>query len=137
MDIDLYQSQKALEHGRLALKEEGILILVSRCRMGIGNDGFYRLLSRAKTPEDVSSLIGRDYHLGDHKAAKIAELAIRARIWGVTDLAPSILEKAFIRPWSDLQQALNVAIQEKGPLAQVLFLMNGSMTVPKIGGGSS
>ena len=136
MDIDLYQSQKAIEHGKLALKEGGILILVSQCRMGIGNEGFYRLLSRAKTPQKVFSLVGGDYHLGDHKAAKIAELAMRASIWGVTDLDASILERAFIRPWSSLQEALRAAIHEKGPHAQILFLMNGSMTVPKIGGGS-
>lgn len=132
MDIDLYQSQKAIEHGRLALKEGGILILVSSCRMGIGSEEFYRLLSRAKTPEEVFALIGDDYHLGDHKAAKIAELAMTASIWGVTGLDPPILERAFIRPWSDLQEALTAAINEKGPHAQILFLMNGSMTVPKV-----
>ncbi|MBW2038783.1 MAG: nickel-dependent lactate racemase [Deltaproteobacteria bacterium] len=136
MDIDLYQSQKALEHGKLALKEGGILILVSRCRMGIGNEGFYRLLSRAETPGKVFSFIGSDYHLGDHKAAKIAELAMTASIWGMTDLDPSILERAFIRPWGDLQEALRAAIKEKGPHAQVLFLMNGSMSVPKVGSDS-
>ena len=134
MDIDLYQSHKAIEHGKLALKEGGILILVSRCPMGVGNEGFYRLLCRATDPEEVFALIEGSYTLGDHKAAKIAELAMRAQIWGVTDLNPAILQQAFITPYPDLQEALSAAIKEKGPHAQVLFLMNGSMSVPKIGG---
>jgi nickel-dependent lactate racemase len=136
MDIDLYQAHKAIEHGRLALKEGGVMILVSQCSMGVGNEGFYRLLSRAAEPEDVHSLIEASYTLGDHKAAKIANLAVKARIWGVTDLDPAIMEKAFIKPYTNLQGALNAAIAEQGPHAQVLFLMNGSMTVPTIGGDS-
>jgi nickel-dependent lactate racemase len=132
MDIDLYQAQKALEHGRLALKEGGIMILVAQCPRGIGNEGFYRLLCRAAAPEEVSSIIEGSYNLGDHKAAKLAALAMRAQIWGVTDLDPTILEKAFIKPYAELQGALQAAIKEKGPSARVLFLMNGSMLVPVV-----
>jgi nickel-dependent lactate racemase len=132
LDIDLYQAQKALEHGRLALKERGIIILVAQCPRGIGNEGFYRLLCRAAAPEEVFSLIEGFYTLGDHKAAKLATLAMQGQIWGVTDLAPAILEKAFIKPYADLQEALRAAIRDKGPHARVLFLMNGSMLVPII-----
>jgi nickel-dependent lactate racemase len=132
MDIDLFQAHKAIEHGKMALKEGGILILVSQCPMGVGNEGFYRLLCRATDPEEVYSLIEASYTLGDHKAAKIANLAVKARIWGVTDLDPAIMEKALIQPYPDLQEALNAAIAEQGPHAQVLFLMNGSMLVPII-----
>lgn len=132
MDIDLYQAHKAIEHGKLPLKRGGILILVSQCPGGIGIDGFYRLLSRAADPEDVRSFIEASYTLGDHKAAKIADLAVKAQIWGVTDIDPAIMEKAFIKPYPDLQEALSAAITEQGPHAQVLFLMNGSMLVPII-----
>jgi nickel-dependent lactate racemase len=132
LDLDLYQSQKALEHGRLALKKGGVLILVAQCPMGIGNEGFYRLLCQATHPEEVRSLIAGSFTLGDHKAAKIADLAMEARIWGVTDLDPAIVEKVFIKPYADLQEALRDAIKEQGPYARVLFLMNGSMLVPII-----
>jgi nickel-dependent lactate racemase len=132
MDIDFYQAHKAIEHGKPALKEGGIMILVAQCPMGVGNEGFCRLLSRATDPKEVYALIGGSYNLGDHKAAKIADLAVKAQIWGVTDLDPGIMEQAFIRPYPDLQGALNAAIAEQGPHAQVLFLMNGSMLVPTI-----
>jgi nickel-dependent lactate racemase len=45
MDIDLYQSQKALDNGKLALNEGGILILVSKCRTGVGGKTFFELLA--------------------------------------------------------------------------------------------
>jgi nickel-dependent lactate racemase len=132
LDTDLYQAHKALEHGRRALKPGGILILVAECPVGIGNDRFYQLLSQAAAPADVSSLITDAYHLGDHKAAKIAALAKEAHLWGVTDLDPTIMQKAFIKPCVDLQEALVEAIAEQGPHARCLFLMDAGMVVPII-----
>lgn len=130
MDVDLYQSQKALENGKLALREGGILILVSKCRTGVGPETFARLLTDASTPHDALSRIERGYKLGYHKAAKIAEIAMRAQIWAATDLKDSLLEALFIRPIHDLQGAVHEALQEKGSQAKVLFLMDGGLTVP-------
>ena len=51
MDIDLYQSQKALDNGKWALNEGGTLILVSKCRTGVGDEVFYDQLSLySRTP---------------------------------------------------------------------------------------
>lgn len=36
MDVDLYQSQKAIDNAKWALKDGGTLIMVSRCREGVG-----------------------------------------------------------------------------------------------------
>ena len=130
-DVDLYQSQKALEHGRLALKEGGIIILVSECRDGIGEKDYFNLLSSSKTPEEALERIERGYELGYHKAAKMAELATRAEIWGVTGLSDRDMESAFIKPFPTVQQAIDKALEKKGTKAKVLFLMDGSLTVPR------
>ena len=50
MDYDLYQSQKAMENGAMALADGGVLILVSKCRHGIGDESFFNLLASAPTP---------------------------------------------------------------------------------------
>jgi len=130
MDIDLYQSQKALENGKLAVKEGGILILVSKCRAGIGDETFYQLLSSCDTPEEVFQRIEEGYVLGYHKAAKMVETRLRAEIYGITDLPDELLGKALITPFPSLQEALDHALAAKGKNARVLFLLDGSMTVP-------
>lgn len=130
MDVNLYQAQKALDNGKLALKEDGILILVAKCRAGVGQDTFARLLTSSKSPRDVLNHIEGEYKLGYHKAAKWAEIGLWAQIWGVTDLQDSLLEGLFTKPYHDLQAAIDQALQEKGPQAKVLFLMAGSLTVP-------
>ncbi len=132
MDYDLYQSQKAMENGSLALADGGILILVSNCRHGIGDETFFNLLAKATTPQAVLRSIGGQYVLGYHKAARLAHIALRGEMWGVTGIPPEDLEAAFIRPFPDVQSAVDAALYRKGPSARVLFLMDGSVTVPRV-----
>ncbi|MFP3898672.1 MAG: nickel-dependent lactate racemase [Dehalococcoidia bacterium] len=131
-DVDLYQSQKALDNAKLALKEGGILILVSECRSGIGEEAYFDLLASSRTPEEALRRIEQGYKLGYHKAAKMAEIATWAHIWGVTGLTERDMEQAFIKPCRGIQEALDRAVEEKGEKAQILFLMDASLTVPRI-----
>jgi nickel-dependent lactate racemase len=131
MDIDLYQSQKALENGKLALKEGGVIILVSKCRSGIGDDTFTRLLSSCSTPAEALEKISKGYVLGYHKAAKMAEIGLWAEIYGVTGLPDELISSVFITPFHSLQEAVDSALTKmKGKDARVLFFMDGGMTVP-------
>lgn len=131
MDINLYQSQKALDNGKWALKEGGVEILVSKCRDGIGHTTFLEQLSLSDDPEEVLKNLSEDYKLGYHKAAKMAEIDVWAEMWGVTDLDPDLLRKAKIRPFGSLQAAMEAALQWKKD-ASVLVLVDGSVTVPRV-----
>jgi nickel-dependent lactate racemase len=132
MDIDLYQSQKALDNAKLAMKDGGILIMVSKCRTGVGDEAFLELLASCATPQETLAKIEEDYKLGWHKAGKMAEIAVKGEMWGVTDLDGETLKKAFIKPYKNLQQAFDDALAAKGPDARVLIMMNGSMSIPMI-----
>lgn len=131
-DIDLYQAQKGIDNGKLALNENGILILVAKCRCGIGGKAFADLLGSCSTPKEVLDTIEKGYKLGYHKAAKMAEIGLWAEMWGVTDIEPETLAKLFIKPFGSLQEALDTAIEQKGVNADILFLMDGSLTVPML-----
>jgi nickel-dependent lactate racemase len=131
MDIDLYQSQKALDNGKFALNDNGILILVSKCRMGVGSDTFIKLLSSCRSPQETLDKIDTEFKLGYHKAAKMAEIARWAQMWAVTSLDHEMLESVFIKPFHTLQEAIDKAITIKGE-ERILFLMNASLTVPKL-----
>jgi nickel-dependent lactate racemase len=133
-DIDLYQAQKGIDNAKHALKEGGILILVAKCRMGIGEDSFVKLLSSAGSPREVLERIEKGYVLGYHKAAKMAEVCLWAEMWAVTDLDPQLLRSIFIRPFASLQAAVDAALAQKGKDAKVLVLLDGSLTVPHVGG---
>ena len=131
MDVDLYQSQKALDNGKWALKEGGKIIMVSKCREGIGHPTFLQQLSTSNDPNKVLENLRAEYKLGYHKAAKMAEIATWASIWAVTDLDPEILSKANIRPFPSVADAMNEALREN-PKARVVVLMDGSVTIPRV-----
>ncbi len=130
MDIDLYQSQKALDNGKLAMAPGGILIMVSKCRMGVGDEAFLDLLASSSTPQETLAKLESDYKLGWHKAGKMAEIAVKGEMWGVTDLEDETVSKAFIKPYHDLQEAFDAALAAKSSDARVLVMMSGSMSIP-------
>lgn len=133
MDIDLYQSQKALDNGKLALKENGVLIMVSQCRTGVGEEAFMNLMASAATPQEVLEKIKSTYKLGYHKAAKMAEINLWAESWAVTKLTDEEMKKVHLKPYHDLEIAFADAIAQKGDNAKVIVLPYGSITIPKVG----
>lgn len=134
MDIDLYQSQKAIDNGALALKDGGTLILVSSCRDGIGDEAYANLLAQAGSPADAIERIRAEYKLGYHKAAKMAEVSARVTVRAITELPPKRLRSMFIEPAASPQEALNRALADartKGVVVPtVLILPDGCVTVP-------
>ena len=121
LDISLYQSQKAMENAKPALKDGGKLILISECRKGIGASAFYELL-KSGAPEEVMERIKREYKLGWHKTAKMIEALMNYEVYAVTELPEKILEAINIKPikFSDLEKLDG----------KILLMPNGGVTVP-------
>jgi nickel-dependent lactate racemase len=132
LDKNLYQAHKAIEHGRLALKEKGILVLVAACSDGIGPDNFYKLLSYSTDPEKIIKTARDDYKLGYHKAARIAELSQKAEICVVSEIEDKILQDMFMRPFDSLQEAVNSSMDKKGKDAKILIITDGANTIPRV-----
>ncbi|MGM0642527.1 MAG: nickel-dependent lactate racemase [Thermodesulfobacteriota bacterium] len=131
-DIDLYQAQKGTENAKLALRENGIMILVAKCRDGIGGKTFADLLSSCETATETLEKIDRGYVLGYHKAGKLAEISTWAEMWAVTDVEPEKISSLFMKPFTSLQSAIDEAVKVKGENADILFLMDGGLTVPLV-----
>ncbi|MCF6174370.1 MAG: nickel-dependent lactate racemase [Victivallaceae bacterium] len=133
LDIDLYQAQKALENGKLALKDNGVLILVSKCRMGVGEAAFMQLLGRANSCQEALDAIAKGYRLGDHKAAKLLQLGARVQLYLVSDIDDKIAAEAKFIPQSDVQTAFDNAvkhIERQGKSPKTIILPQASLTVP-------
>jgi nickel-dependent lactate racemase len=136
MDIDLYQSQKAIDNGALILKDGGTLILVSSCRDGIGDEAYARLLAQASSPVDALGQIRMQYKLGYHKAAKMAAVSGRATVKAVTELPAERLKTMFIEktpsPQDAIEEALRTARDRDIPCPKILILPDGCVTVPEV-----
>jgi nickel-dependent lactate racemase len=132
MDIDLYQSQKAMDNAKHILKENGILILVASCKEGKGPERFFNLIASSSSPVNAINRINHSYKLGYHKAAKMAEMMLHFSVYAVSDLSEEILSKIFMSKYSTLEAALSEALKLKGECAQVALIRDGCVTVPII-----
>ncbi|MDO9577907.1 MAG: nickel-dependent lactate racemase [Candidatus Cloacimonadales bacterium] len=132
LDSDLYQSHKGIENARNVINTDGIFILVSACRQGIGNDNFYKLLSSCTTPDEVFTRIKQQYKLGYHKAAKLIDFVQNHQLWMVSEIPSDTLERIFIHSFNDLQSAVNEAIQIKGKDADILVIHDAGIVVPGV-----
>jgi len=131
MDVDLYQSQKALDNGKWALKNGGKILMVSKCREGIGHATFLDQLSSSTDPKIVLENLGKEYKLGYHKAAKMAEIMVWADVWAVTDLDKGLISKANMRPFDTVADAVKEMLS-LNKNARILILADGSVTIPKV-----
>jgi nickel-dependent lactate racemase len=130
LDIDLYQSQKALQDVEFAVKRGGVIILVSSCKEGIGDEHFYKLLAA----KDTDSTVDKTRKFGYHKVAKLTNLLKNTRIFAVTTLSPSVPEAIGLTPYRDVQVALTDATRITGSDSEILVVLDAGITVPQLEG---
>lgn len=129
-DLNLYQTQKALDNAKHAVKDGGVIILVGSCREGLGESVFEEWMTTAPTAHSLIERIQREFRLGGHKAAAIAMVLERADIYLVSHLPEDLVRKLLMKPYPTAQAALEAAIAKCGPEATVLAMPYGGSTLP-------
>lgn len=129
-DINLYQAQKALDNSAHAVKPGGIVILAASCKEGLGEHVFEKWMLNAPTAESMITEIRKNFELGGHKAAAIAMVLCRARIFLVSDMEPEFVQKIFLEPYSNVGEALAKAFETLGDDVEVLVMPYGGSTLP-------
>ena len=129
-DLNLYQTQKALDNAKHAVKKGGIIILIGSCREGLGEGEFEEWMTKSPDPSSMITRIKQDFRLGGHKAAAIAMVLENADIYLVSEMDSSFVEKIFLKPFSSAQQALDAAFIKLGAGASVLAMPFGGSTLP-------
>jgi nickel-dependent lactate racemase len=131
-DLNLYQTQKALDNARNAVKKGGIVILIGSCREGLGERTFEKWMTESPSPEFMVERIKRDFQLGGHKAAAIAMVLQDADIYLVSELPPDFVRNIFLTPFKTAQAALDAALHKFGRGATVIAMPYGGSTLPQV-----
>jgi len=129
-DINLYQAQKALDNAKYAVRDGGIIILIASCIEGLGEEVFEKWIMESTCPKKMICAIEENFELGGHKAAAIALVKEKAKIFIVSDLDDSVAEKIFMQPFKDIDSALKTAFEEQGSDATVILMPSGGSTLP-------
>jgi len=135
-DVNLYQAQKALDNAAYAVRPGGIIILVAECGEGCGNRTFEEWMTQGDTPPRLLERIQKRFVLGGHKAAAIALVAGKARVFLVSP-ALAELPLAGIEHFPTVDEALGAAFELMGSGATVLVLPQGGSVLPQVADGPS
>ena len=131
-DLNLYQTQKALDNAKHAVKPGGVIILIGSCKEGLGERTFEEWMTTAKAPHSLIERIGREFKLGGHKAAAIAMVLEKAEVDLVSELDDGFVRSIFLTPQPSAQVALDRAFKKLGPDATVLAMPYGGSTLPTV-----
>lgn len=131
-DLNLYQTQKALDNAKHAVKKGGQIILVGSCKEGLGESVFEKWMTGSPSPESMIERIARDFQLGGHKAAAIAMVLQNAKIRLVSEMDEAFVKQIFLIPHASVQDAFDTAFAEHNGNATVLVLPYGGSTLPKL-----
>lgn len=130
-DLNLYQTQKALDNAKHAVRDGGVIILVGSCKEGLGEHTFEQWMTCSTSAHSMIDRIEQDFQLGGHKAAAIAMVLEHADIYLVSELAPEFVDSIFLTPFSSAQSAFDAAIDKCGQDATVLVMPYGGSTLPR------
>ena len=131
-DLNLYQTQKALDNARHVVRQGGVIILIGSCKEGLGEHVFEQWMTQSESPAAMIQRIGHDFQLGGHKAAAIAMTLEKADIYLVSEMEPDFVRSLFLTPMPDAQSALDAALAKLGANATVLAMPFGGSTLPRI-----
>ncbi|NLV36446.1 MAG: nickel-dependent lactate racemase [Clostridiaceae bacterium] len=129
-DINLYQAQKALDNAKHAVRGGGIIILLAACTEGYGESVFERWINESSCPEDLVMKIKENFELGGHKAAAIALVEKKARVFIVSNMPRQMSKKLYMEPFDSMEEALSSAFSQLGQDASVLLMPHGGSTLP-------
>ncbi|MBR7082375.1 MAG: transcriptional regulator, partial [Oscillospiraceae bacterium] len=126
-----YQTQKALDNAKHAVRDGGIIILVGSCKEGMGEKTFTEWMNEAKEPRELIDRIAAEFRLGGHKAAAIAMVRERADIYLVSDRENEFAINAFMKPYPTVEAAYRAAVEKLGENATVIAMPYGGSTLPR------
>jgi len=131
-DINLYQAQKGLDNAFHAVKEGGTIVLVAECREGFGERTFEEWMRKAKSPDEPLQWIRSNFVLGGHKAVGFCKVLKKAEIFLCSSMNEETVKDVFMKPFNDVQQALNEALQKHGKSADILIMPFANSTLPVV-----
>ncbi len=132
-DINIYQSQKGLAHAASVTRTGGALILCAACPQGSGSADYesWMMQPHIQSHDDVLLHFAREgFRVGRHKAFQVARDAARVRTTLVSDLHDDFVRSLLLHPQSDLQRAIDRALEELPSDGRIGVMPAANATIP-------
>jgi len=111
-DLNLYQSQKALENVKDLVLPGGAIILAASCLEGFGEHVFEAWMKDARDYGLISSRLKRNFVLGGHKAVAVSRVISDKEVFLYSEFDRASTEGMGFRKIGDIQSYVDRRIKE-------------------------
>lgn len=130
-DINVYQAQKGLAHAAQVIQPGGTIILAAACPEGAGSPHYESwMIGKSSHQEVMDRFHAEGFRVGPHKAYLIVRDASKANLVFCSDMDDSCARALLLNPASDLQAAVDRALQNLPPGDRIGILPHASSTIP-------
>jgi len=133
LDLDLYQTCKAVDTAVPITKSGGIIIVASLCNTGVGPDSFYELHSSSASPSEVLERIQQQGATGvPWQNQVLARAQLEHEVYLVSGLEPEPVRKMMITPVSYVGEGVSKALEKSGDKAGIAVIPQGPHVIPYV-----
>jgi nickel-dependent lactate racemase len=130
-DINVFQSQKALDNAKHAVKNGGAIILLAKCPEGLGEKVFERWINEAKNRQELIDRMDTAFEIGGHKAGILAKLMEKVDVYLISDLKKELVERVFFVCADNVNDAIDAAVAKYGSDIKLILMPYGASTLPR------
>jgi lactate racemase len=123
-DLNLYQSQKALDNVKGIVKDGGVIILVAECPEGYGEKKFEEWMADIKDYDKLYKRIKKEFVLGGHKAVAISRLLTKAKVYFYAEQEKSKNCKYGLKSLGNIQSFIDNKIRKNKEI-KIAVIPNG------------
>jgi nickel-dependent lactate racemase len=133
LDMDLYQTCKAIDTAAQITRSGGIIIVASRCDAGKGPDSFYDLHSSAGSPSDVLERIKRGEPAGvPWQNQLLARAQLDHEVFLMSSLKPEQVHRMKMTAIPSVEEGIARALTALGKSAEIAVIPQGPHVLPSV-----
>lgn len=131
-DINFYQSIKTIINAKECLKDNGVMIIVSECSDGFGNEPIREIIQNYNSLYEREKALRKSYSIEKYIGYYTTETAEKYTLILVSTLPTEEVSMANIHVVGTVDEALQLAYKVKGTEKLKTYIMpNGANTFPK------
>ncbi|GAB4151564.1 MAG: nickel-dependent lactate racemase [Planctomycetaceae bacterium] len=137
LDTTFYQAVKGMTGVLPIVKEGGTIVIAASLTEGIGSPEFQQLFTdNATLDEFMHRILGKDYFVMDQwQLEELAKVRRKAKVKFVTDGLPAdVINGLFVEAAESVESAVEEALAEHGPDAQIAVVPKGPYVLPVVAG---
>ena len=131
LDLNLYQAVKGMTTAARVTKRGGAIVILSRCREGIGHESFRELAAYSKNPSKILDRIRQEEPIRDQwQVQKLEQVLLKSKVVVVSEgVKEKDVEELNMIPASSFDEALEIALRLAGG-NKLVAIPDGPYVIP-------